>query len=514
MGDRRALSDEGSRLTLHPMRALRSLSIVVGMGLAILLLQACGADPTYENSNGDTSNGDAATSEDQTETVEADSGATSFSTEVQPILEANCVSCHSNDGPGTTHLEMATAEDIASIAEFIAFRVEEKEMPPWPISPLTEIVFDYDLSMSDADRAVIVDWARSGAPLDVEDSSPLHASRDSYEPIDADAVVTAAEPYPGSTELDDYRCQVFDPELTEPGWIAGLEVRPDETRVLHHALIFIAPAQNRGAADALDGRDGRPGWECQTIPRLAGDSLFQAGGWAPGTGPIVAPDGSGFAVEPGDFLVVQWHYHYDGEALPDQTGVAIEYATSEEIAAAGGTLRPVENAILLAPVEIPCATHESGPMCSRDAAMARIASEFGFESAFIPELVNARCGVTPDDFAHMTTGVASSSCDISAPRGEVISIWPHMHELGTTYRMTLNPDGPDETILVDIDRWSFNWQMGYSPAEQLVFEAGDTLRIECGWDRALWPPGLESRYIVWAEGTQDEMCYTALALLR
>jgi hypothetical protein len=29
----------------------------------------------------------------------------------------------------------------------------------------------------------------------------------------------------------------------------------------------------------------------------------------------------------------------------------------------------------------------------------------------------------------------------------------------------------------------------------------------------LWPAGLESRYVVWAEGTQDEMCYTAIALL-
>ena len=91
-------------------------------------------------------------------------------------------------------------------------------------------------------------------------------------------------------------------------------------------------------------------------------------------------------------------------------------------------------------------------------------------------------------------------------------MWPHMHELGTTYRLTLNPDTPDETILVDIDRWDFQWQMGYYPEETLTFEPGDVLRLECGWDRALWPAGLESRYIVWAEGTNDEMCFTGLAI--
>ena len=89
-----------------------------------------------------------------------------------------------------------------------------------------------------------------------------------------------------------------------------------------------------------------------------------------------------------------------------------------------------------------------------------------------------------------------------------------MHELGTTYRLTLNPDTPDERILIDMDRWNFEWQLGYYPDEELVFEPGDELRLECGWDRALWPADEESRYIVWAEGTADEMCYTAVATSR
>ena len=217
-------------------------------------------------------------------------------------------------------------------------------------------------------------------------------------------------------------------------------------------------------------------------------------------------------MDAGDVFVVQWHYHYDGEPLPDNSGIAVELVSDEEVAAAGGTLDEVRHPQLLAPVEIPCASHESGPLCDRDAALARLGEEFGVESALLPIFINQRCGVTPDDFAHFTEGIAQSSCDVSAPTGQVISMLPHMHELGTTYRLTLNPDTPDEEILIDIDRWDFQWQLGYHPAEPLFFEEGDTLRVECGWDCALWPAGLESRYLVWAEGTNDEMCFTNLTV--
>lgn len=490
------------------MRRPQVKSLLAGMGLSALIFLSCAGTDDVDQAAPDR------TTEAPAEVGSSAPASVSFSGDVRPILEANCVSCHSDNGPGTTHLEMHTAGDVASIAEFIAFRVEERQMPPWPISPLTQISFEYDLSMSDAERQVIVDWASAGAALDVDESSVLTASNVTYSPIDADVVLTANQPYPGSDALDDYRCQVYDPEVTRDTWVTGVDVRPDETRVLHHAVIFFASSDQRERAEQRDGSDGRPGWTCQTIPRLGPAGLVSAGAWAPGSNPLVAPAGAGWAMRPGDFLVVQWHYHYDSEALPDNSGIGLQFASDDEVSAANGTLRPVDTEILLGPVEIPCATYETGPLCDRNAALARVAREFGVESRFIPDFVNAQCGVNAEDFAGMVDGTASSSCDYDPPLGEIINIWPHMHELGTTYRMTLNPDTPEATVLVDIDRWSFDWQMSYDPIDPLVFEEGDTLRVECGWDRSLWPAGLESRYVVWAEGTQDEMCYTSLAILR
>ncbi len=450
--------------------------------------------------------------EESSTTVEQTTTEISFADHVQPILEANCVSCHSGTGPGTTHLVMDTVEEIANVAEFAAFRVEEGQMPPWPLSGLQEVAFKYDLSMSDEDRQVLIDWAADGGSLDVDPSTPLTATNQAFPPIDEDVILSPDGAYTGTGELqDDYRCRVLETGLTEDQWATALEVRPDETRVLHHGVVFLATAADRAVADTLAAEDDLPGWQCQTIPRLSEGFADQVAAWAPGTGPVTLPEGSGLRVDAGDFFIIQWHYHYDGEPLPDNSGLAVEYATADEVAAAGGTLESVNTSILLGPAEIPCASFESGPGCDRDVAIARIAEEFGFESTFIPAFINGACGVTPEDFAQFTDGVAQSSCDLDAPTGEVVSIWPHMHELGTTYRLTLNPDTPDERVLIDMDRWNFEWQLGYYPEEDLVFQPGDQLRVECGWDRALWPADEESRYIVWAEGTADEMCYTAVA---
>ena len=491
-------------------------AVIASLGLGALLFVACSGS-AEEAATADSQPAAEASAESQTATTEAAALPTeiSFANDVQPILEQNCVSCHSGTGPGTTHLVMETAEEIANVAEFAAFRVEEGQMPPWPLSGLQEVAFQYDLSMSDEDRQTLIDWAAEGGSLDVEPSTPLTATTQAFPPIDEDVVLYPEGSYTGTGELrDDYRCRVVETGLTEDQWATSLEVRPDETRVLHHGVVFKGTAADRQIVENLSAQDDLPGWQCQTIPRLSDGFANQVAAWAPGTGPITLPEGSGLAVAADDFFIIQWHYHYDGEPLPDNSGLAIEYADDEEVAAAGGTLGSVNTRILLGPAEIPCASFESGPGCDRDVAIQRIIDEFGFESTFIPAFINADCGVTPEDFAHFTDGVAQSSCDLDAPAGEVVSIWPHMHELGTTYRLTLNPDTPEERVLIDMDRWNFQWQLGYYPDEQLILEEGDQLRVECGWDRALWPADEESRYIVWAEGTADEMCYTAVATSR
>ena len=45
--------------------------------------------------------------------------------------------------------------------------------------------------------------------------------------------------------------------------------------------------------------------------------------------------------------------------------------------------------------------------------------------------------------------------------------------------MTLNPDTPEELVLLDIPVWDFDWQLIYEPTDSIIIDYGDTIRIEC-----------------------------------
>jgi hypothetical protein len=87
-----------------------------------------------------------------------------------------------------------------------------------------------------------------------------------------------------------------------------------------------------------------------------------------------------------------------------------------------------------------------------------------------------------------------------------------MHTLGRTFRMTLHPGTPQEQVLLDIPDWNFDWQMLYSLQTPVQVAKGDTVRIECSWDRSL-DPTRTPKYIVFAEGTEDEMCFSTYSLV-
>ena len=87
-----------------------------------------------------------------------------------------------------------------------------------------------------------------------------------------------------------------------------------------------------------------------------------------------------------------------------------------------------------------------------------------------------------------------------------------MHLLGRSIRVELNPGTDRARVLLDIPRWDFHWQGAYTLAEPVVAERGDTVRVTCRHDATLRDG--EPRYVVWGEGTTDEMCLGVLQVTR
>jgi hypothetical protein len=439
---------------------------------------------------------------------------TGFAADVQPILESSCASCHTGAGPGTSHFPMDTAALVQDAAFEIGAATNVGYMPPWPAAD-GDVAFHDDRRLTAAQIETIRAWVEAGAPLDVDPTTPLVATAQTVTPIERD-VVMAGQPYLGSTaKRDDYRCRIFDPQLTEPGFLQGYAIEADQTAVVHHALLFRADASTRQAAEQADAADPAIGWECGGLAGFAGGTgdVDQILSWAPGQDPTRLPADTGIPLAAGDFFVAQIHYHYD-EATnglpPDSSRIVLDLASDEVIAAAGGSLDPIELTLYLGPAEIPCSTGETGPLCDRATMQAQLIETWGPAMGRIADFLMLQCGATLDDFAGMTNGIASSTCDLPATPGRIVSVWGHMHEIGASFRMTLNPDTPEERVLLDIPTWSFDWQLDYRPIEAIVLDSDDVIRIECSWDRSLMDDDLEPRYVMWAEGTEDEMCYSQI----
>ncbi len=125
-------------------------------------------------------------------------------------------------------------------------------------------------------------------------------------------------------------------------------------------------------------------------------------------------------------------------------------------------------------------------------------ADYGPFGAVIPDVLAASCGKTREELAVLVDGVASSSCDhVIGDDTLALSVFGHMHEVGATFRMTLNKGTADEVVMLDIPNWSFDWQLNYDFETPVELSVGDVLTVECTWDRNRLDPPL-NRYITWA----------------
>jgi hypothetical protein len=251
-------------------------------------------------------------------------------------------------------------------------------------------------------------------------------------------------------------------------------------------------------------------------------------GYAPGQTPTQYPPGTGLVLNAGDVLVVQMHYHATRSVPPDQSGIALQYGTGSPSDYAN-----VDVTTMLAPAEIPCGPSEAGPLCDRDAELAQLQTQYGPVGPAIANGLNALCGTTPEQIGKLDANlVAHSSCDHTVPEdAKLLSVLGHMHEMGKSFRMTLDPGTPNERVLLDIPRWDFDWQYNYPVADDVILHKGDTIRVECSWDRHLAANEVNAQrnaagadlvsdfpnfapqphYVTWAEGTEDEMCFSTIS---
>jgi hypothetical protein len=231
--------------------------------------------------------------------------------------------------------------------------------------------------------------------------------------------------------------------------------------------------------------------------------------WTPGGTETLFAGDMGYRLEPGSLLVLQIHYnlHGAGDAVAaDRSGIRLRQTR--------GSPRTVslDTVPLSAPIELPCTADESGPLCDRDAATADVAARFGPAAGGRADRLLRMCGYDaprPGD---------RQSCDVPAPAGVTVhATRGHMHLLGRSITVELNPGTSRARTLLDVPAFDFDDQALHILPEPVTLAAGDVLRTTCTYDaglRARLPQlrDLPPRYVVWGEGTADEMCAALLTV--
>jgi mono/diheme cytochrome c family protein len=443
---------------------------------------------------------------------------------VAPIFAEKCAGCHR--AGGIAPFALTSGRSAAARARAILRVTQSGAMPPWmPGADSPEYVGQSTRRLTAAEKDRIARWVRGGA-----------RGRGTLAPATpggrAARTLTLTPPrayLPRAAvgALDDYHCFLLETNLAQDSFVTSAVIRPQRGSIVHHVILFEATGRNLEEARRLDAASGRRGWTCfggpglaETSPSIDDASSDRLGAppwisaWVPGHTTNETPAGTGVLLHAGAAVVMQVHYNLIHHARPDRSRAVLGV-----VPAAGSTLTPLDTMLIPAPVEVPCPAGAASALCSRDRAVAELGRKYGNLASLIPLGLLYLCEKTLEDYPQNvgTAKDVGTSCDRFVNRPVTIyGVAGHMHVRGFDIKVELNPGRPRSSVLLHIPRWDFHWQDAYYLAQPVTAERGDVIRVSCRYDNSarrqpvIGGRRLGPRYVLWGEGTTDEMCLGVL----
>jgi len=457
----------------------------------------------------------AAGSEDKRTTASA---ASPTWADVAPIFASKCAGCHTPGG--IAPFSLLSAQAAKRYADRILVMTKLGRMPPWmPGHDSPAYLNQTRRILTPAEKELIARWVRAGArigsgravkPVGVTSSAP-----------GTTMTLTAPRAYMPKAAvggLDDYHCFLLEPKLAHDSYVTSALIKPQRATIVHHVILFEAAGENATEARQLNAASGGKGWTCfggpglsETHPTAASADVDRLGvppwiaAWVPGHANNDLPQGTGVLVHAGAAIVMQVHYNLIHKAQRDRSRAIIRFAP-----AATNKLIPLNTILIPAPVELPCPRNVRSTSCSRDVAVQQEVKKYGYTAALIPSALLYICGKSLDDYPASPASVKSlsTSCDRRVTRPlRIYGVAGHMHTRGYDIKVELNGK-----TLLHIPRWNFHWQDAYYLAKPVDANVGDVIHVSCKFDNsAIKQPLvngrlLKPRYVLWGEGTTDEMC--------
>jgi hypothetical protein len=410
--------------------------------------------------------------------------------DVAPILSEHCMSCH--QAGGIAPFSLTDYDSAKTNAVDAASKIDSGAMPPWNASTEADCAptrgWQDDPSLSADDKATIHSWIDTGMAEGTVAQIPPPKSNDLSG---VTMTLTPTQPFTAAGSRDLFECFILDPQVTTPiAWMTGMQVRPGNAAVVHHAVISeIAPGADLDALLAQH-QVGVP-FDCE-----AGQPAnFTMAIWTPGNQPMETPDGQlAVPIQKGAMIVMQIHYH---PAMltnaPDTTSVDLRLSQNWPqkmyfVAAFGNA--PTSPQLLPDPDDSTTTPEFTIPANKQDHVENMVFT--------IPDLTSL--GDT-----------------------RIYSVNPHMHLTGTHINGKLTrlaPGTEPASECLANGGWNFDWQRTYTydtTLDQLPsIKTGDTLAIDCHWDNTVENPFVQRMMhdsglvapidIHLGEMTTNEMC--------
>ena len=349
----------------------------------------------------------------------ADPDAVVFSRDVAPVLMRHCVGCHR---PGEiAPMSLLTYREARPWARSIRRVVVNGEMPPWFANP-EHGVWANDARLSEQEIETIVAWVDGGVlagdPALIPEPPRF---RDGWQLGEPDYVIELPPVTVPANGPDLVPNQLVRLDIPERRWLRAVEFQPGDRSVNHHQIAFMGGFSGTGSggqeADSVDLR------------------IFAV--WAVGAAPTVFPEGAGRWVDPGAVLMINQHYHPNGESeRTDRTRIGLYFG--------------------------------EGPLEVEVEAILASRMDFTIPAGAPDHRIVARHELTADS--------------------RIVSYFPHMHMRGRAMSFTaVYPDGSRE-ILLDVPEYDFDWQLFYYPEAPKVLPAGSVIEVVAHYDNSAANP--------------------------
>jgi Flp pilus assembly protein TadD len=374
-----------------------------------------------------------------------------YAKDVAPLLADRCGMCHHPGG--SAPFSLLTYGDVKRRATQIAAVTASRFMPPWKADP-ADGPFLGQHPLSDAEIHLLRQWADEGAAEgDPRQLPPPRAWTEAWQAGPPDLIVTLSQPYTLAPDgADVFRIFAIPIPTDRLRLVRGLEFRPGNARVVHHANIRVDPTP---ASRRLDDQDPGPGYD----GLIARSATYPDGhflGWTPGQVAPLLPKALAWRLETHTDLVVELHMQPSGKL--ETVAPSVGFYFSDEPA-------------------------------TRTPAMLRL----GRQNIDIPA---GDAGYTVTDSYRLPVDV------------EVEAVQPHAHYRAHDVRgFATLPDGSTRP-LIDIKEWDFRWQHVYRFVTPLELPKGTTVAMRYTYDNSaanLRNPQRPPARARWGQRSSDEM---------